>query len=82
MNRAWHITSIRVALCIPVCLVVSGCGKHLFPQDEPWRVPESDLRAIESTDLQESAEALAPSVEEGMEGTMAAYAAALSRTLK
>jgi hypothetical protein len=32
--------------------------------------------------LQESAEALAPSVEEGIDGSMAAYAAALSRTIK
>ena len=32
--------------------------------------------------LEESAEALAPTLEEGMEGSMAAYAAALSRTIK
>jgi outer membrane protein TolC len=44
-----------VLLVLPA-LVASGCGKHLFPDDEPWRVPESDLRVIEGSDLQDSAE--------------------------
>ena len=44
---------------------------------------ESEAPASDSGEyLQESAEALAPTLEESMEGGMAAYAAALSRTIK
>jgi hypothetical protein len=44
---------------------------------------ETEATASDSGEyLQESADALAPSVEEGMNGSMAAYAAALARTIK
>ena len=55
MNRG-RVTIMRAGFLVLSALLASGCGNHLFTDDEPWRIPESDLRAIESSDLQDSAE--------------------------
>ena len=48
-----NVTRLLAVTFVPLAF---GCGKHLFNDDKPWRVPESDLRVIESTDLQDTAE--------------------------
>ena len=61
-------------------LSLCGCGGELFEADRPWRVPESTLRAIESSDLQETADRLEPPsddvVERVLEGAIEFPAAA------
>jgi len=54
MNDA-VIRSTCIVACVLLLAGLEGCGKKLFPDDEPWRVPESELRVIEGSDLQDTA---------------------------
>ena len=37
-------------------LFMPGCGKTLFTEDEPWRIPESSLKSIDEFDLERTSE--------------------------
>ena len=51
-----RISSIPITmLVLSSPLLVTGCGKQLFPDDRPWQMPRSALETIEGSDLQQSA---------------------------